>query len=109
MEEGGSQKHWATNVTNRKKNYQLVVVGKRLAHYALIRIFHESRPGVTPTADMAMLPGVLGPPFGKLRTSAPCGVLSSTPRVRVSRGSAGLPGGTPIFTVLRRQFLKYPG
>ena len=37
--------------------------GKRLA-----RIFHE---WLTPTKDMAVLPGVLGCSFGRLRTSSP--------------------------------------
>ena len=37
-------------------------------------MFHELRPGVTPTTDMAVLPGVLGCSFGRLRTSAPCDV-----------------------------------
>jgi hypothetical protein len=27
----------------------------------------------------------------------------------LSRDSAGLPGGTAIFTVSRQQFMKYPG
>jgi hypothetical protein len=42
----------------------------------------NSRPGVTATEDMAVLPGVLGRPFGRLpatalgtgRTSSPCDV-----------------------------------
>jgi hypothetical protein len=34
------------------------------------------------TADMAVLPGVFGSSFDRLRTSSPCDVLSSTPQVR---------------------------
>jgi hypothetical protein len=34
----------------------------------------NSRPGVTATTDMAILPGVLGCSFGRLRTSSPCDV-----------------------------------
>ena len=68
----------------------------------------SSRPGVTTTTDMAVLPGVLGCSFDRLRTGSPCDVLSSTPRTQ-SRGLAGLPGGTAIFAISRRQLVKYPG
>ena len=37
----------------------------------LARIFHES---LAATTDMAVLPGVLGCSFGRLRTSSPCDV-----------------------------------
>ncbi|MGB7064835.1 MAG: hypothetical protein WBF55_06765 [Syntrophobacteria bacterium] len=43
------------------------------------------------------------------RMSVPATYRSGTPRNQ-SRGAAGrLPGGTPIFAVSRRQFMKYPG
>jgi hypothetical protein len=55
---------------------------------------------LAPTLDMAVLPGVLG-----------CRPLRRTIKVRLgiqSRGTAGrLPGGTPIFVVLRHQFTKH--
>ena len=35
----------------------------------------SSRPGVTATADMTVLPGVLGCSFDRLRTGSPCDVL----------------------------------
>ncbi|MEJ2363747.1 MAG: hypothetical protein P8075_15370 [Deltaproteobacteria bacterium] len=70
----------------------------------LARIFHESPAA---TADLAVLPGVLGCSFDKLRTSSPATYRSGTPRVQ-SRGTAGrLPGGTPILTVSRQQFMKH--
>ena len=72
---------------------------KELAHEELARIFHES---LTTTADMAVLPGVLG--------SRP---LRRTEQVRLrfeSRATAGrLHGGTAIFAVSRHQFMNHPG
>jgi len=71
----------------------------------------NSRPGVTATVDMAVLPGVLG-----------CRTLRRTVQVRLGSNPAvsrdGCPArgasacaarGTPIFTVLRQQFMKHPG
>ena len=71
----------------------------------------NSRPGVTATVDMAVLPGVLG-----------CRTLRRTVQVRLGSNPAvsrdGCPArgasacaarGTPIFTVLRQQFIKHPG
>jgi hypothetical protein len=46
---------------------------------SLARIMHETPAA---TADMVVLPGVLGCSFDRLRTSSPCDVLSSTPQVR---------------------------
>ena len=59
------------------------------------RIFHES-PAVT--TDMAVLPGVLG-----------CRLLRRTLQVRLETNTLRLPGGTAIFMVSRRQFMKHPG
>ncbi|MEE9122523.1 MAG: hypothetical protein V3U56_14775 [Syntrophobacteria bacterium] len=47
---------------------------------------------------MAVLPVVLG-----------CRTLRRTVQVRLGSNSLRLPGGTPIFTVSRQQFMKYPG
>jgi hypothetical protein len=59
----------------------------------------NSRLGVTATADMAVLPGVLGCSFDRLRTGSPCDVPFRYGNQ--SRGAAGrLPGGTPIFFAL---------
>jgi hypothetical protein len=57
-------------------------------------------------ADMAVLPGVLGSSFDRLRTSS---LLRRTIQVRLRSKTLRLPGGTPIFTVSRRQFMKHPG
>jgi hypothetical protein len=61
----------------------------------LARIFHES---LAATMDMAVLPGVLR-----------CRLLRRTVQVRLETSTLRLPGGTPIFTVSRQQFMKYPG
>jgi len=62
----------------------------------------NSRPGVTATTDMAVLPGVLG-----------CRPLRRTAKVRLGTNPAvprdELPGRKPIFAVSRQQFMKYPG
>ena len=58
----------------------------------------NSRPGVTATVDMAALPGVLG-----------CRTLRRTVQVRLGSNTLRLPGGTPIFTVSRQQFMKHSG
>ncbi|MDH3557288.1 MAG: hypothetical protein OES18_15705 [Deltaproteobacteria bacterium] len=47
---------------------------------------------------MAILPGVLG-----------CCSLRRTVQVRLGTNSLRFPGGTPIFAVSRRQFVKHPG
>ncbi|MDH3556546.1 MAG: hypothetical protein OEU80_03770 [Deltaproteobacteria bacterium] len=47
---------------------------------------------------MTVLPGLLG-----------CRTLRRTVQVRLGSNPLWLPGGTPISTVSRRQFLKYPG
>ncbi|MEE8620446.1 MAG: hypothetical protein V3T37_00205 [Syntrophobacteria bacterium] len=62
---------------------------------ALAPIFHESS---ATTADIRVLPGVLG-----------CRTLRRTVQVRLGSSTLRLPGGTPIFMVSRRQFMKYPG
>ncbi|MGD8313232.1 MAG: hypothetical protein PVF10_03020 [Syntrophobacterales bacterium] len=61
----------------------------------LTRIFHES---LAATADMAVLPGVLG-----------CRLLRRTVQVRLGTHTLRLPGGTPIFAVSRQQLMKCPG
>ncbi|MEJ2234830.1 MAG: hypothetical protein P8X67_12965 [Syntrophobacterales bacterium] len=58
-------------------------------------IFHESPAATT---DMGVLPGVLG-----------CRPLRRTVQVRLGTKTLRLPGGTPIFTVSRLQFMKYSG
>ena len=50
---------------------------------------YESRPGVTATADMGVLPGVLGPRS-----------LQRTVHLRLGFEFLRLPGFTPIFTIL---------
>jgi hypothetical protein len=57
----------------------------------LARIFHES---LAATTDMAVLR---------------CRLLRRTVQVRLETNTLRLPGGTPIFTVSRQQFMKYPG
>ena len=52
----------------------------------------------TTTADMDVLPGVLGS-----RT------LRRTVQVRLGSDPLRFPGGTPIFTVSPQQFMKHPG
>jgi hypothetical protein len=47
---------------------------------------------------MTVLPGVLG-----------CRLLRRTVQVRLGTNTLRLPGGTPIFVVSRKQFMKYPG
>jgi hypothetical protein len=47
---------------------------------------------------MAVLPGVLG-----------CWPLRRTVQVHLGANPLWLPGGTPIFMVLRQQFMKHPG
>jgi hypothetical protein len=69
-------------------------------------MFHESPAA---TADMTVLPGVLW-----------CRTLRRTVQVRLESNTLRLPSGppaspcslragTPIFTVSRQQFMKYPG
>jgi hypothetical protein len=62
-------------------------------------MFHEL---LAATADMAVLPGVLG-----------CRTLRRTVQVRLGSNPAvprdEFPGGTSIFTVSRQQFMKHPG
>jgi hypothetical protein len=58
-------------------------------------MFHE---WFTTTADMGILQDVLG-----FRT------LRRTVQVRLGCKTLRLPGGMPIFTFSRRQFMKYPG
>ena len=58
-------------------------------------MFHES---LAATEDMGVLPGVLG-----------CRTLRRTALVRLGSNTLRLPGGTPIFTVSRQQFMKHPG
>jgi hypothetical protein len=68
----------------------------------LARMFHE----FTPWRDCDR---GYGRPSGRPQVSGPATYHSGTPRIQ-SRGTAGrLPGGTPIFTVSRQQFMKHPG
>ena len=59
----------------------------------------------TPSMDMSVLPGVLGPSFalaqGKL-------TLRRTVQVRLGFKPLRLPGGTLIFTVSQHRFMNYP-
>ena len=55
-------------------------------------MFHET---VAATADMVVLPGVLGPR-----------ILRRTIQVRLGSESLRLPGGTPIFTISRHRFVN---
>ena len=66
----------------------------------LARIFHASRPVVTATVNIDIHPDALEPLL--------CDPLFKC-RVQVFRGSAGLPDGKPILTVLWPQFMKYSG
>jgi len=61
----------------------------------LARMFHEL---LAATADMAVLPGVLG-----------CRTLRRTVQVRLGSNTLRFPGATSIFTVSRQQFMKHPG
>ncbi|MEJ2234951.1 MAG: hypothetical protein P8X67_13605 [Syntrophobacterales bacterium] len=61
----------------------------------LARVFHELPAA---TADMCVLPGVLG-----------CRTLLRTVQVRLGSNTLRLPDGTPISTVSRHQFMKHPG
>jgi hypothetical protein len=65
-------------------------------------MYHESP---TPTADMGLLPGVLGP--RTLRRTVR--TLRRTVQVRLGFEPLRLPGGKPIFTVSRWQFMKHAG
>ncbi|MGB6381632.1 MAG: hypothetical protein WBG51_10705 [Syntrophobacteria bacterium] len=58
-------------------------------------MFHESPAATT---DMEVLPGVLG-----------CWPLRRTGQVRLETNTLRLSGGTTIFVVSRRQFMKHPG
>jgi hypothetical protein len=58
-------------------------------------MFHELHAAI---ADMGILPGVLG-----------CRTLLRTGQVRLRPNTLRLPGGKPIFTVSRLQFMKHPG
>jgi len=62
---------------------------------SLARIFYELPAA---TADRSVLPGVLG-----------YRILRRTVQVRLGSNPLRLPGGTPLSTVSRRQFVKYPG
>ena len=68
---------------------------KFLTEFVLARMFNES---LAATADMAVLPGVLG-----------CRALRRTVQVRLGSNPLRLPGGTAIFMVSRQQFMKHPG
>ena len=67
----------------------------QIFYHRLARIIHESS---ATTADISVLPGVLG-----------CRPLRRTVQVRLGAKTLRLPGGTPIFVVSRQQFMKYPG
>ena len=56
------------------------------------------RESLAATVDRAVLPGVLC-----------CRNLRRTVQVRLGSDTLRLPGGTPIFTVSRQQFMKHPG
>jgi len=84
--------------------------GKSYRTGALLLLRHDrgsssdiaSRPGVTATTDMTVLPGVLGCSFDRLP-------LRRTVQVRLGSNHLRLPGGTAISTASRHQFMKYPG
>ena len=71
----------------------------------------NSRPGVTATEDMAVLPGVLGCRTLRRTVLVRLGFNPALPRDGCpARGaSACAARGTAIFTVSRQQFMKYPG
>jgi hypothetical protein len=76
--------------------YSYKVTGNLIIPAAgLARMFHEL---LAATADMAVLPGVLG-----------CRTLRRTVQVRLGSNTMRFPGGTSIFTVSRQQFIKHPG
>jgi hypothetical protein len=83
-----------TSLVQRKGQYHLPTFSSTSAAN-LARIFHESAAA---TVDMAILPGVLG-----------CRILRRTVQVRLESNPLRLPSGKAIFTVSRRQFMKYPG
>ena len=65
-----------------------------------------------PTADLAVLPGVLGCSFDRLRTSSPCDVLKNTPQVRAP---ASCPAAQPsprsrygVSCTMRASLLRIP-
>jgi subtilisin family serine protease len=95
------REHEAAKIVTRLMLYPFVGLGYIALHtlfaqqISLARIFHEL---LAATADMAVLPGVLG-----------CRHLRRTIQVRLGPNPMRLPGGTPIFTVSRQQFMKYPG
>ena len=62
-------------------------------------MFHEL---LAATADMAVLPGVLGYRSLRRTTQVHLGTNPAVPRDE-------LPGGTPIFVVSRQQFMQYTG
>ncbi|MEE8316790.1 MAG: hypothetical protein V3R70_09595 [Syntrophobacteria bacterium] len=55
---------------------------------------------------MAVLPGVLGCSFDYAQDKL---TLRRAVQVRLRPNILRLPGGTPIFTVSSRQFMKHPG
>jgi hypothetical protein len=69
----------------------------------LTRMFHE---WPTATTDMAVLPGVLGCSFDRLRTSSPCDVPF---RYASDLTPCGCPVAPPVFMVSLQQFTKHPG
>jgi hypothetical protein len=69
----------------------------------LARIFHELP---APTADVTVLPGVLGCSFDYAQDKL---TLRRTVQVGLGSNPLRLPGGTLFSTLSRRQFVKYPG
>ena len=115
--------------------------GKSYRTGALLLLRHDrgsspgisSRPGVTATTDMAVLPGVLG--YRTLRRTVQVrlgldlgfrildfGFLTAIDDIELNSSDFAIftirnpesafrnrrPGGTPIFVVSRQQFMKYP-
>ena len=85
----------------------------------LARMFHELLAAIT---DMAVLPGVLGCSFDRLRTGSPCdvpfryaseptpcGCQVAQPSYSRSLRSAQSRKRVPSFVVSRQQLMKYPG
>ena len=94
-------------------NYLLIIGHRQYGWLEAAAVCHPmtclSSPdisSVTATADMTVLPGILGCSFGFAQDRLP---LRRTVQVRLGSNSLRLPGGTPFSAVSRHQFVKQPG